>query len=78
LWPRGGIAYSSLEPEGNVPGTKVFALSFEVPFAFAPTEGFAFLVGPTLDLGIAGKRGDADASELLFGLMIGLCGWTGL
>ena len=78
LWPRGGISYTALEPEGNQAGSKMFALSFDVPFAIAPTEGFAFLLGPTLDLGIAGERGDVDASELLFGLIIGLCGWTGL
>jgi hypothetical protein len=78
LWPRGGLAFALLEPEGNMRGSKTFALSFDVPFAFAPSEGFAFLLGPTLDLGIVGERGDNDASELLFGLMIGLCGWTGL
>jgi hypothetical protein len=78
LWPRGGLAFALLEPEGAARGLKTFALSFDVPFAFAPTEGFAFLLGPTLDLGIVGERGDNDASELLFGLMIGLCGWTGL
>ena len=49
-----------------------------MPFAFALTEGFAISVGPTLDLGFAGKRIGADYSELLFGVMIGLSGWTGL
>ena len=78
LWPRGGLGFAFLEPEGSARGSKTFALSFDVPFAFSPTEGFAFLLGPTLDLGIVGERGDNDASELLFGLMIGLCGWTGL
>ena len=78
LWPRGGLTYASVEPEGNARGLKTFALSFDVPFALSPTEGFAILLGPTLDLGVAGERGDLDASELLFGLMIGLCGWTGL
>ena len=78
LWPRGGVTYAALEPEGTAAGSKTFALAFDVPFAIAPAEGFAFLLGPTLDLGIAGERGGLDASELLFGLMIGLCGWTGL
>jgi len=78
LWPRGGLTFVSAEPEGAISGDKMFALAFDVPFAFSPAEGFAFLVGPTLDLGVAGERGELDSSELLFGLMIGLCGWTGL
>lgn len=78
LWPRGGLTFALLDSEGSAPDVKTFALSFDVPLAIALTEGFAFLLGPTLDLGIVGERGDSDASELLFGLMIGLCGWTGL
>jgi|GEM_PF-2471721 hypothetical protein len=78
LWPRGGFTYSTLSYEGSEADFYTFALTVEAPFVFAITEGFAFTAGPNLDLGFLGERASRDASETVFGLMVGLSGWTNL
>lgn len=78
LWPRVGFTYTSTNNEHVTSDTYTFALSIDAPFSFALTEGFAFTVGPCADIGFVAERADQDASQLIFGLMIGLTGWTNL
>lgn len=78
IWPRGGFSYSSINYDNNGSDEYTFALTFDVPFSFALTEGFAFTIGPCVDIGFIAERGDRDASEIGFGLMVGLAGWTNL
>lgn len=78
LWPRGGFTYTTYGVENSAADYYTLALTVDAPFAFALTEGFAFTLGPTLDLGFLAERGDRDASEVAFGIMFGLTGWTNL
>jgi hypothetical protein len=73
FWPRAGFTYTT--SSGN---SHILALTVDAPFTFSPSEGFAILAGPVLELGLIGKENRADYSEVLFGLMVGLAGWTGL
>ena len=78
LWPRGGFTYTTVSVEDSSLDHYTFALTVEAPFAFALTEGFAFTLGPNLDLGFLAERASRDATETVFGLMVGLAGWTNL
>lgn len=78
LWPRGGFTYTTYSYERTNADFYTFALTIDAPFVFALTEGFAFTAGPVLDLGFLAERADRDATETVFGLMIGLAGWTNL
>jgi hypothetical protein len=78
LWPRGGFTYITYGVGNSSADYYTLALTLDAPFTFALTEGFAFSLGPTLDLGFLAERGDRDASEVLFGMMFGLTGWTNL
>lgn len=78
LWPRGGFTYTSLAVKGSSADNYTFALTLDAPFVFALTEGFAFTLGPTFDLGFLAQREDRDTTEVLFGVMFGLTGWTNL
>jgi hypothetical protein len=78
FWPRGGFTYTTVSVEDSNADNYTFAVTIEAPFVFAITEGFAFTVGPNLDLGFLAERASRDASETLFGLMVGLSGWTNL
>lgn len=78
FWPRAGFTYTTLSIEDSNADFYTFALTVEAPFVFAITEGFAFTAGPNLDLGFLAERASADASETVFGLMVGLSGWTNL
>jgi hypothetical protein len=77
LWPRGGFTYHS----GELGGTDEngFALTLECPFTFAPTEHFAFHVGPTVDFDLVGEievgSAEVDHDYRTFGLNAGLLGW---
>jgi hypothetical protein len=73
FWPRGGFTYTSSTGDSHL-----LALTIDAPFTFSPSEGFAILAGPCLELGITGKENRSDYSEVMFGLMLGLAGWTGL
>lgn len=72
FWPRGGLTFASLGGDDDL---NVFALTLEGNFTIAPSDGWAFMGGPIIDLGFTGGAGDADHSELLFGLMFGIVGW---
>jgi len=78
FWPRAGFTYTTLSVEDSSDDYYTFALTVEAPFVFAITEGFAFTLGPNLDLGFLAERRSRDASETVFGLMAGLSGWTNL
>jgi hypothetical protein len=78
LWPRAGFTYSSASVEGSNADYYNFGLTVDAPFAFALTEGFAFTLGPTLDFAFLARHTDRDATEVAFGLMFGLTGWTNL
>jgi hypothetical protein len=76
IWPRGGFTYHS----GEVPNDeKGLALTLECPFTFAPTEHFAFHVGPTFDIDMFGSADlgpqDVDQTYRVFGINAGLLGW---
>ena len=73
FWPRGGLTYTTATG-----GNHVLSFTIDAPFTLSPSEGFAFLAGPCLELGLIGARNRADHSEILFGLMVGLAGWFGL
>ena len=78
FWPRGGFTYTTLSVEDSSADNYTFAVTVEAPFVFAITEGFAFTLGPNLDLGFLAERSSRDASATVFGLMAGLSGWTNL
>jgi hypothetical protein len=76
FWPRGGLTFATLNVDGDAGDRTVFGLTIEGMFTLAPSEGWAFLAGPLLDLGFIGSAGDdVDHSEILFGIMLGLTGW---
>ena len=73
FWPRGGLTFASLGGDADL---NVFALTIEGMFTLSPSDGWAVLAGPLLDLGFLGGAGDdVDHSEILFGIMFGLTGW---
>jgi hypothetical protein len=73
FWPRGGLTFASAGGDDDV---NVFAVTIEGMFTLAPSDGWAFLAGPLLDLGFTGSAGDdGDHTEILFGIMFGLTGW---
>jgi hypothetical protein len=76
FWPRGGLTFATLNVDGDAGDRTVFGLTIEGMFTLAPSDGWAFLAGPLLDLGFIGSAGDdVDHSEILFGIMLGLTGW---
>jgi hypothetical protein len=78
FWPRGGLTFGMINGEGN-DDRSVFGLTLEGMFTIAPSDGWAILAGPLLDLGFIGGAGDdVDHSEILFGIMFGLAGWVGV
>jgi hypothetical protein len=73
FWPRGGLTFASAGADRDL---SVFAITIEGMFTLAPSDGWAFLAGPLLDLGFTGSEGnDGDHTEILFGIMFGLTGW---
>jgi hypothetical protein len=66
FWPRGGFTYR------NFGGDEEFALTLEAMFYAAPVEHFAIILGPLMDLGIAGSGDEAKNFALFSG---GLVGW---
>ncbi|NLE85288.1 MAG: hypothetical protein GX607_02700 [Myxococcales bacterium] len=77
FWGRGGFTYYNVD--GGFAGRDASQLMFtaEAMFTFAPNDGFAFLVGPVLDLGFAGgwDPGDESYRDRLLGLAFGLVGF---
>jgi len=72
FWPRGGLTFATVAGDGDI---NVFAFTLEGMFTFSLHDGWAFLAGPVLDLGVVGEIEDADYHEILFGIMFGLEGW---
>jgi hypothetical protein len=74
FWPRGGLTVATVGDNNDV---TVFGLTIEGMFTLAPSDGWAFLAGPLLDLGLfgSGPVDDQDRSEILFGIMFGISGW---
>ena len=66
FWPRGGFTFRDFE------GNDELALTFEGAFWAAPTQHFAFLFGPALDLGLVG---DGDEARSFGVVSAGLLGW---
>ncbi|MGC4089872.1 MAG: hypothetical protein QM756_18695 [Polyangiaceae bacterium] len=58
LWPRAGLTYLTASTSGAADvgwsGNR-FAFTLEAPLVIAPVPHVAFLVGPTLDLGVTGS-----------------------
>lgn len=83
FWPRGGLTYHSLSPNGANNNQSGLALTLEGMFAIGPVEHFAFLAGPTIDWDFIGthqcrKNGrddDCDWKYRSIGLQVGLMGW---
>ena len=55
----------------------MLALNLEGAFAMSPADGWAILVGPSIDLGFSGKVAGDDATENTFGILTGLLGYFG-
>jgi hypothetical protein len=82
FWPRGGLVYYTVNTDGMVlidPDPYQLALSLQPMFTLAPRDGWAFLLGPTVDFGITGEVDDnVDFQEYTIGIMIGILGWVSL
>jgi hypothetical protein len=79
FWPRGGFSYYSSGHDA-APEYSELAMNLEGMFWLAPAEGVAFLLGPTIDLGLIGsaERQNGDEGDLrhtVIGLAVGLMGW---
>jgi hypothetical protein len=84
LWPRGGITYVHIVNENDAneeATTNITAFTVEVPVVLLPAPGFAFTVGPTLDIGLAGgfdneaTDAEGDVSVTAFGVQAGILGY---
>jgi hypothetical protein len=74
FWPRGGFSYVHFDDDPN--DWDEFALNIEAMFWLSPAEGMAFVLGPTLDIGITGERDpDTDIQNTVVGVSVGLMGW---
>jgi hypothetical protein len=72
FWPRGGFTYVNHDD----PDYDELALTIEAMFWLSPAEGMAFVLGPTLDLGITGEADpDTDINTTVIGVSVGLMGW---
>ena len=80
FWPRGGLVYYTINADDFVIGDlHQLALSLQAMFTLSPRDGWAFLLGPTIDFGITGESGnDVDFQEYTIGIMIGILGWVPL
>ena len=79
IWPRGGITYEyvSTSSGGGSSGTQsLVALTLEAPFAILVVPRAAFLIGPTVDIGLTGTASsggtNTDQKFTDFGLQCGL------
>jgi hypothetical protein len=73
FWPRGGLTFAMAGADADI---NVFSFTLEGMFSFSLRDGWSFLAGPVLDLGVVGEWGDGDYTEILLGLMVGLEGWV--
>jgi hypothetical protein len=79
IWPRGGITYEHATNDtgtGTTATQQFFALTLEAPFVILVVPRAAFLISPTLDIGLSGtiSSGGASADQTFtdFGLQFGL------
>ncbi|MCK6534430.1 MAG: hypothetical protein L6Q84_15760 [Polyangiaceae bacterium] len=83
FWPRGGLTYHSLDPEGDRNSQSGLALTLEAMFTISPAPHFAFLAGPTFDMDFMGssecrfqnRDEDCKLRYRSFGLQVGLLGY---
>ena len=73
FWPRGGLTFATIAGDAD---QNVFSFTLEGMFTFSLRDGWAFLAGPVLDLGVVGEDDDNDYHEILFGIMVGIEGWV--
>jgi hypothetical protein len=66
FWPRGGVTIRNVDHDDEV------ALTIEGLFWAAPATHFAFIFGPTLDVGVAGRGNEATSIGVL---SAGILGW---
>ena len=93
IWPRAGFTFYSLsaEEDEDTPagGTETLEttttlqnVNLEVMLAISPTDSFAFLIGPAVDIGVGGsieadaggQTAETDLSYTSFGLAAGIGG----
>lgn len=79
IWPRGGITYEHVTTDsggGTSHDQSFVALTLDLPFAILVVPRGAFLITPTLDLGLSGSSSangvSADQKFTDFGLQFGL------
>jgi len=73
FWPRGGFTYVNHDDGSD---WDELALTAEAMFWLSPAEGMAFVLGPTLDIGITGEQDpDTDIQNTVVGVSVGLMGW---
>jgi hypothetical protein len=75
IWPRGGITYEHVTNDngaGTTATQSFFALTLEAPFAILVVPRAAFLIGPTLDIGLSGTTSGVDQKFTDFGIQAGL------
>jgi hypothetical protein len=77
FWPRGGFTYFTINNHRPTADEHLLALTLEGMFTLAPSENWAILVGPAVDLGLTGRTNGNDLSEQSFGILAGLVGWFG-
>jgi hypothetical protein len=77
FWPRGGLAYHTVNADGLGADRNLLSLELEGMFSLAPGEGWALLLGPTVNVGLSGESANNDLSENCFGVMLGVVGWLG-
>jgi hypothetical protein len=87
IWPRGGLTFHTLGGENDDDdgwSESGFGLNLECMFPIVPAEHWGFLIGPTIDVDIAGSREydfnpgpseDFDRRYRTFGLQVGMFGW---
>ncbi len=61
FWLRGGVSYHNRSYRGSR-GEWDLALEAEGMFVITPVNHFGFVVGPTMDISLAGKRNDGDGN----------------
>jgi hypothetical protein len=76
FWPRGGLSFYTISNPGPA-DRNLISLQLEGMFTLAPAESWAFMVGPTIDVGFAGEQSNNDLTETCFGIMVGMIGWMG-
>lgn len=86
IWPRVGVTWiwatNNITDDTSEDADR-FALTAEVPFVISVVEHFAFLIGPTLDLGIAGSNTleapagetEIDINTTELGIQVGIMGY---